>query len=167
VIGNSGVTRYRDGRTDFLRVKSFRLHKLANIVTGDVCLAKASSLARLLNQRLPVTDQHCFARGFQCECTSTTQRSEETNRPTLPLGSQPRNTALTSANLRCIARVRPVFFQVRCIAQLQGRSSVVEQRPFKPKVVGSIPTAPTNKSPISTGFSKGLPPFPPLLQNVR
>ena len=26
----------------------------------------------------------------------------------------------------------------------QGRSSVVEQRPFKPKVVGSIPTAPTN-----------------------
>src|SRR5579863_8590379 len=25
----------------------------------------------------------------------------------------------------------------------QGRSSVVEQRPFKPKVVGSIPTAPT------------------------
>src|SRR5467141_1504253 len=28
----------------------------------------------------------------------------------------------------------------------QGRSSVVEQRPFKPKVVGSIPTAPTNIS---------------------
>jgi hypothetical protein len=27
----------------------------------------------------------------------------------------------------------------------QGRSSVVEQRPFKPKVVGSIPTAPTNQ----------------------
>jgi hypothetical protein len=27
---------------------------------------------------------------------------------------------------------------------LEGRSSVVEQRPFKPKVVGSIPTAPTN-----------------------
>jgi hypothetical protein len=27
---------------------------------------------------------------------------------------------------------------------MQGRSSVVEQRPFKPKVVGSIPTAPTN-----------------------
>ena len=26
----------------------------------------------------------------------------------------------------------------------QGRSSVVEQWPFKPKVVGSIPTAPTN-----------------------
>jgi hypothetical protein len=26
---------------------------------------------------------------------------------------------------------------------MQGRSSVVEQRPFKPKVVGSIPTAPT------------------------
>src|SRR5271155_4370780 len=25
----------------------------------------------------------------------------------------------------------------------QGRSSVVEQRPFKPKVVGSTPTAPT------------------------
>jgi hypothetical protein len=40
----------------------------------------------------------------------------------------------------CRARV----FQVRCIARLQGRSSVVEQRPFKPKVVGSIPTAPTN-----------------------
>ena len=28
----------------------------------------------------------------------------------------------------------------------QGRSSVVEQRPFKPKVVGSIPTAPTKTS---------------------
>jgi hypothetical protein len=27
---------------------------------------------------------------------------------------------------------------------LEGRSSVVEQRPFKPKVVGSIPTAPTS-----------------------
>ena len=27
----------------------------------------------------------------------------------------------------------------------QGRSSVVEQLPFKPKVVGSIPTAPTNQ----------------------
>ena len=26
----------------------------------------------------------------------------------------------------------------------KGRSSVVEQRPFKPKVVGSIPTAPTS-----------------------
>jgi hypothetical protein len=35
------------------------------------------------------------------------------------------------------------IFQVRWIAELQGRSSVVEQRPFKPKVVGSIPTAPT------------------------
>src|SRR5262249_29546347 len=38
-----------------------------------------------------------------------------------------------------------------------GRSSVVEQRPFKPKVVGSIPTAPTKPidsdaliSPLST-----------------
>ena len=31
---------------------------------------------------------------------------------------------------------------------LQGRSSVVEQRPFKPKVVGSIPTAPTNITQI-------------------
>ncbi len=34
-------------------------------------------------------------------------------------------------------------FNVRCCSS-QGRSSVVEQRPFKPKVVGSIPTAPTN-----------------------
>jgi hypothetical protein len=30
------------------------------------------------------------------------------------------------------------------LAPIQGRSSVVEQRPFKPKVVGSIPTAPTS-----------------------
>jgi hypothetical protein len=30
----------------------------------------------------------------------------------------------------------------------QGRSSVVEQRPFKPKVVGPIPTAPTNLTQI-------------------
>ena len=31
-----------------------------------------------------------------------------------------------------------------CACSSQGRSSVVEQRPFKPKVVGSIPTAPTS-----------------------
>src|SRR5712691_9025884 len=30
------------------------------------------------------------------------------------------------------------------LIHFQGRSSVVEQRPFKPKVVGSIPTAPTS-----------------------
>src|SRR5713226_3186808 len=30
------------------------------------------------------------------------------------------------------------------LIHFEGRSSVVEQRPFKPKVVGSIPTAPTN-----------------------
>jgi hypothetical protein len=34
----------------------------------------------------------------------------------------------------------------------QGRSSVVEQRPFKPKVVGSIPTAPTNISFLNNGL---------------
>jgi hypothetical protein len=32
----------------------------------------------------------------------------------------------------------------------QGRSSVVEQRPFKPKVVGSIPTAPTKFHSFNT-----------------
>jgi hypothetical protein len=36
----------------------------------------------------------------------------------------------------------------------QGRSSVVEQRPFKPKVVGSIPTAPTNHIPDWSGLNK-------------
>jgi hypothetical protein len=36
----------------------------------------------------------------------------------------------------------------------QGRSSVVEQRPFKPKVVGSIPTAPTNHLPDWSGLNK-------------
>src|SRR5467141_3790818 len=30
------------------------------------------------------------------------------------------------------------------LIHFQGRSSVVEQRPFNPKVVGSTPTAPTN-----------------------
>lgn len=34
----------------------------------------------------------------------------------------------------------------------KGRSSVVEQRPFKPKVVGSIPTAPTKTSSIINRF---------------
>lgn len=34
-------------------------------------------------------------------------------------------------------------FAVELKFAFQGRSSVVEQRPFKPKVVGSIPTAPT------------------------
>jgi hypothetical protein len=50
---------------------------------------------------------------------------------------------------------------------LQGRSSVVEQRPFKPKVVGSIPTAPTNskqtkledKARISLARNYRPPPF--------
>ena len=37
----------------------------------------------------------------------------------------------------------PVFSCKMLWTHLQGRSSVVEQRPFKPKVVGSIPTAPT------------------------
>ena len=39
-----------------------------------------------------------------------------------------------------------------CLSGLsdQGRSSVVEQRPFKPKVVGSIPTAPTKPMLFST-----------------
>jgi hypothetical protein len=31
-----------------------------------------------------------------------------------------------------------------------GRSSVVEQRPFKPRVVGSIPTALTNLNQLLT-----------------
>jgi hypothetical protein len=31
---------------------------------------------------------------------------------------------------------------------------VVEQRPFKPKVVGSIPTAPTNHLPDWSGLNK-------------
>ena len=35
------------------------------------------------------------------------------------------------------------FFSCKMFRPFQGRSSVVEQRPFKPKVVGSIPTAPT------------------------
>ena len=34
----------------------------------------------------------------------------------------------------------------------EGRSSVVEQWPFKPKVVGSIPTAPTNNSFAGKGL---------------
>src|SRR6266852_206155 len=37
-----------------------------------------------------------------------------------------------------------VVFRVRCQKTPQGRSSAVEQRPFKPLVVGSIPTAPTS-----------------------
>jgi hypothetical protein len=36
----------------------------------------------------------------------------------------------------------------------QGRSSVVEQRPFKPKVVGSIPTAPTIHLPDGWTLNK-------------
>ena len=42
------------------------------------------------------------------------------------------------------SRCEPSCFHVRYSDAIQGRSSVVEQRPFKPKVVGSIPTAPTN-----------------------
>ena len=36
----------------------------------------------------------------------------------------------------------------------QGRSSVVEQWPFKPKVVGSIPTAPTISPVESVGLTR-------------
>jgi hypothetical protein len=40
-------------------------------------------------------------------------------------------------------------FRVICSEPLlQGRSSVAEQRPFKPLVVGSTPTAPTNLNPL-------------------
>ena len=46
-----------------------------------------------------------------------------------------------------IGTCAPTHFQVRYFDRLQGRSSVVEQWPFKPKVVGSIPTAPTSPSP--------------------
>ena len=45
-----------------------------------------------------------------------------------------------------LARCRPCSraqSPTPCACVRQGRSSVVEQRPFKPKVVGSIPTAPT------------------------
>src|SRR6266581_6493596 len=38
------------------------------------------------------------------------------------------------------------------LIHFEGRSSVVEQRPFKPKVVGSIPTAPTNISFVNNDF---------------
>jgi hypothetical protein len=38
----------------------------------------------------------------------------------------------------------------------QGRSSVVEQRPFKPKVVGSIPTAPTSLLILYKGLAKSV-----------
>ena len=48
-----------------------------------------------------------------------------------------------------VEKFAPVFPRVLLH---QGRSSVVEQRPFKPKVVGSIPTAPTNISFLSNGL---------------
>ena len=45
-----------------------------------------------------------------------------------------------------LPRMCAKFFSCKMFGPFQGRSSVVEQRPFKPKVVGSIPTAPTNIS---------------------
>jgi hypothetical protein len=44
---------------------------------------------------------------------------------------------LRAFRFMCVA-----LFSGKMIGCVQGRSSVVEQRPFKPKVVGSIPTAP-------------------------
>jgi hypothetical protein len=45
-------------------------------------------------------------------------------------------------------------FRVLWFTPFQGRSSVVEQRPFKPLVVGSIPTAPTSFLIHSTGLAE-------------
>ena len=56
-----------------------------------------------------------------------------------------------------LARCRPcarAHHPTSCACVRQGRSSVVEQRPFKPKVVGSIPTAPTNHLPDWSGFNR-------------
>ncbi len=56
-------------------------------------------------------------------------------------------SAKTAPNRRPELRIEPmclVRFSGKMMGCVQGRSSVVEQRPFKPKVVGSIPTAPTN-----------------------
>lgn len=65
------------------------------------------------------------------------------------------------AGPRALPRIAPVpinLFPCKMLTPIQGRSSVVEQRPFKPKVVGSIPTAPTNHLPdgwILSKFSRG------------
>jgi hypothetical protein len=44
------------------------------------------------------------------------------------------------------------LFPCKMLTPIQGRSSVVEQRPFKPKVVGSIPTAPTSIFFLNSGL---------------
>src|SRR5438445_180059 len=45
------------------------------------------------------------------------------------------------------------LFRIKC-CEPKGRSSVAEQRPFKPLVVGSTPTAPTNHLPDWWGLNK-------------
>jgi hypothetical protein len=66
-------------------------------------------------------------------------------------------------------RCRPYSSTKRAICRnlaRQGRSSVVEQRPFKPKVVGSIPTAPTNISLILMKLEKSVGALGALLRGV-
>ena len=48
--------------------------------------------------------------------------------------------------MRAIGPCAAHHFHVICFESQKGRSSVAEQRPFKPLVVGSTPTAPTNNS---------------------
>ena len=45
--------------------------------------------------------------------------------------------------MRAIRSCAVHHFHVICFESQKGRSSVAEQRPFKPLVVGSTPTAPT------------------------
>jgi hypothetical protein len=58
-----------------------------------------------------------------------------------------RNPLVCSSQFRVQNARLPVgIAHAKILVHHQGRSSVVEQRPFKPKVVGPIPTAPTNIS---------------------
>src|SRR5580692_1527031 len=56
--------------------------------------------------------------------------------------------------MRAISSCAVHHFHVICFESQKGRSSVVEQRPFKPLVVVSIPTAPTNHLPDWSGLNK-------------
>src|ERR1700733_11402085 len=59
--------------------------------------------------------------------------------------------------MRAISSCAVHHFPVICFESQKGRSSVAEQRPFKPLVVGSTPTAPTSfigLDPVHTGIGR-------------
>jgi hypothetical protein len=78
--------------------------------------------------------------GYSCASPCPLRRDSLT---AYKLRSRAPSQAFATSYVQRLPRMCANFFSCKMFRPFQGRSSVVEQRPFKPKVVGSIPTAPT------------------------